>query len=170
MNSMSNNGFPGDEASPWQVKLLADEYHSAALLLFGEWKARNPLSQAPYRMVAIHAIELYLNALLNDRGFKVSRIRGMHHNLGERAALAMESGLRLKAKTIAHLSEMSSKREYMVTRYGPEMTEISSHLTRISSSLQDVAEKVSAAITAPADAPAAAHGAGQAGGAAQAAA
>ncbi|MGE3371535.1 MAG: hypothetical protein AB7I79_22575 [Rhizobiaceae bacterium] len=109
----------------------------------------DPLSRAPCRLSAIHAIELYLNALLLFRGQETSRIRGLQHDLAARTQMAIANGLQLRKRTAEHLSAMAGNREYLVTRYGPEMTATISQINRLTATLDEVANKVSAMMAAP---------------------
>ncbi|MFT5331032.1 MAG: hypothetical protein ACI9KA_002130 [Parasphingorhabdus sp.] len=136
--------YPGEMATPVQLKALADEYLAAARLLQQLGRRGQPLSRAPFRLAAIHAIELYLNALLLNRGRTASQIRAMQHNLAMRAKEAEACGLRLRKRTIAHLENLGASQEYLVTRYGPEMTGTASQINRLNATLDEVAGKVSA--------------------------
>ncbi|MGX5805919.1 hypothetical protein ACWGS9_32600 [Bradyrhizobium sp. Arg314] len=55
--TMAEREYPGQLASPQQIHELA---HSS----FQLGRSGKPLTQAPFRLSAIHAIELYLTALL----------------------------------------------------------------------------------------------------------
>lgn len=136
--------YPGESATPRQVAALADEYRQAADALLKTGRRGVPLSRAPYRFVAIHAIELYLNALLLAGGCPTADLRRMHHDLTSRSALAVDR-LRLRKRTLAHLATLSETREYLTTRYAPEAT-IVSELNRLSATLTEVAQKVAAFI------------------------
>jgi hypothetical protein len=138
--------YPGELAEPEDVRRLADEYRKAAHQLLQLGRRGEPLSRAPYRLSAIHAIELYLNALLLYQGHEASRVRGMQHNLGARTKLAVACGLQLRTRTADHLFAMTSNREYLVTRYGPEMAATVSEINRLTATLEEVATKVSAII------------------------
>lgn len=142
--------YPGDAATPRQVLLLADEYRRAAIFLMGTGRRGRPLSRAPYRLVAIHAIELYLNALLLAAGHPSARLRSLHHNLAARTQFALSARLHLRKRTLAHLDSLSETREYLTTRYDPAGS-AASELNRLAATLAEVAEKVSSIIT---DAPA----------------
>jgi hypothetical protein len=100
------------------------------------------MSRAPCRLLAIHAVELYLNALLLYLGHEPSRIRKMQHDLAERAKLAITGGLQLRKRTAEHLSAMVGNREYLVIRYGTDMTATISQINRLTATLTEVAEKV----------------------------
>jgi hypothetical protein len=138
--------YPGDVAAPTEVLRLADEYRQAALAIATHGRRGDPISRAPYRLTAIQAVELYLNALLLHRGTEPSRLRGLQHDLAARADLALENGLVLRKRTTAHLKAMASSREYLVSRYGPELTSTLSQLNRIAATLDEVAAKVGTAV------------------------
>lgn len=145
---LENKKYPGTEATPQQVQKLANEYRLAADHLLDKGRKREPISRAPFRFNAIHAIELYLNALLLHVGLSAEEIRGLQHNLAKRTELAASHGLRLRKGTIAHLNAMAERREYLAMRYEPEIVE-SSQINRLSASLKDVAEKVETALQKP---------------------
>ena len=134
--------IPGDEASPAQVLALADEYSRAAEALQKIGKRGKPLTRAPYRLAAIHAIELYLNAFLLTRGKTSSQLRGLNHNLSSRAELAARAGLSLRKKTSAHLVQLCEAREYLIMRYGPEMAGRATNLNRVEATLREISVKV----------------------------
>lgn len=142
MLTESQKHYPGELATPDEIRLLADEYRKAAHLLHQIGRPGAPLSRAPYRLSAIHAIELYLNALLLHRGHAPRVIRGMQHDLGERASLAIASGLALRWRTAAHLSALAQTREYLVTRYGPELSGTACQINRLEATLEEVSSKV----------------------------
>ena len=138
----SHTPYPGDAASVEQMLLLANEYKESAQLLLPRGRHGVPQSRAPYRLVAIHAIELYLNALLLHAGTTPSAIRGLQHNLALRTDKAIERGLGLRARTAAHLRALTASREYLVSRYDAEMTSTSSQINRLTATLEEVAKKV----------------------------
>ncbi|RUW22188.1 hypothetical protein EOA38_31315, partial [Mesorhizobium sp. M1E.F.Ca.ET.041.01.1.1] len=72
--------YPGELASPQQVHELAEEYRKAANHLLQLGRPGKPLTRAPFRLAAIHAIELYLTALLLHSGHNPNQIRKMHHD------------------------------------------------------------------------------------------
>src|SRR5687767_1560370 len=112
--------FPGDAATARQVLALAHEYRGAAEWLLRVGRPGEPLSLAPFRLVGIHAIELYLNALLIEQGVQPAELRGFHHNLARRTERALEAGLVLRKRTAEHLVSLSDTREYLIARYSPE--------------------------------------------------
>jgi hypothetical protein len=138
--------YPGDLAGPDEIRRLADEYRNGAYELQKLGRRDSPMSHAPYRLCAIHGIELYLNALLLHWGREASCIRGLQHNLAARAQLAIAGGLQLRQRTAAHLKTLSENREYIATRYGAEMTGTYSAINRIAATLEEVAMKVTAII------------------------
>src|SRR4051794_9547984 len=109
--------YPGALATAAQIRALAEEYRNAAIHLQKLGRRRKPLSLAPYRLAAIHAIELYLNAFLRHQGVEADKLRALGHHLGERAQLANQAGLDLSRRTVSHLQMLQDEREYVVTRY-----------------------------------------------------
>lgn len=138
-----NDPYPGEAASAQQLLQLANEYRTAAHTLLAQGKAKQPLSWTPCRLSAIHAIELYFNALLVDKGMEPAQVRNLKHCLSQRAKLAVANGIRLKKKTSAHLIDMTSNRELLVTRYGAEMPASMSEINRLMATLKEVGKKVS---------------------------
>jgi len=139
---MSAKVYPGDAATPTQVQALADEYRRASQKLIELGGPRAPLTRAPFRLVAIHAIELYLNAFLLRRGYTPGHIRSLQHDLCARVDLACAGGLTLRKKTAAHLRSLTAGREYLSTRYGPELSATMSQINRLVATLEEVAAKV----------------------------
>ena len=134
--------YPGQSATAEDVFLLAEEYRRAAGVLLGLGRTGEPRSRAPYRLTAIHAIELYLNALLLIDGLDAPQVRGLQHDLAARAKLALASGLALRSRTAAHLEAMAKGREYLVSRYGTDQTSTLSQLNRLQATLEEIGEKV----------------------------
>lgn len=153
---MVDNVYPGATASPRQLFELADEYRKAFLVLAAMGRPRKPLTQMPARLVAMHAIELYLSAALLDHGVPRAEVRGAQHDVGVRAEMAAASGLTLRKRTLEHLKSLTSGREYLVSRYGPELVSSMTQVNRLSSTLDEVARKVAIRIKAsPVHAPSA---------------
>ncbi len=144
---MAKAPYPGEMASAAQVQALADEYRKASDMLREFNQKGQPLALAPYRLIAIHAIELYLNAFLLRRGHAAEEIRGLQHDLSARADLALGDGLKLRDKTAKHLRSLSEAREYLVTRYDPDLAGATPQLNRLWATLKDVAKKVATAAT-----------------------
>ncbi|MDG4889701.1 hypothetical protein [Mesorhizobium sp. WSM4887] len=134
--------YPGELASPHQIRGLAEEYRKAAHLLLQLSRPGKPLTRAPFRLSAIHAIELYLTALLLQRGHAPDQIRKMQHDLSARTQHTLAAGLHLRTKTAAHLQTLSQNREYLITRYGPELAATTSQVNRLTATLEEVAVKV----------------------------
>jgi hypothetical protein len=148
-DAMTEDKYPGELASPLQIHELAEEYRNAATLLLQLGRSGKPLSRAPFRLSAIHAIELYLTALLLHHGHSPNQIRKMHHDLAARTERTLEAGLRLRTKTANHLRSLSQNREYLVTRYDPEPAATPSQINRLTATLEEVAEKVTLLIVPP---------------------
>jgi hypothetical protein len=73
----------------------------------------------------------------------------MQPDLASRAELAIAGGLQLRKRTTAHLNAMTGNREYLVTRYGPEMTTTASQINRLTATLEEVAIKVTRMMNIP---------------------
>lgn len=138
--------YPGSNASAWQLLSLAHEYRGSCLLLLARREGMEPHQLAPARLLAIQAIELYLNALLLDAGKAPQTIRGFQHDLSARARLAADRGLVLRARTAEHLAGLTTRREYLTARYGPELLGTQSQLNRLTATLEEVAHKVTARV------------------------
>ncbi|AZO69133.1 MAG: hypothetical protein E5Y88_00085 [Mesorhizobium sp.] len=137
-----NASYPGEEATAEQVLGLASEFRNAAIRLLEHRRKGNALSLVPCRFTALHAIELYLNAHLLLTGSDHKALRGLQHDFATRTAKAIASGLVLRKRTAHHLSQLTGNREYLVTRYGPEMTTALSQINRLIATLNEVAAKV----------------------------
>jgi hypothetical protein len=127
-----------------QMLALAEAYRRAASSLLAIAPSKDPWSRAPARLCAIHAIELYLNAFLLDAGEDARSIRGRNHDLAGRIDACMALGLCLRRRTSEHLHALTSGREYLVTRYGPELSTLS-EINRLTATMEEVARKVVAA-------------------------
>ncbi|RUW26576.1 hypothetical protein EN858_22185 [Mesorhizobium sp. M4B.F.Ca.ET.215.01.1.1] len=138
---MTEGKYPGELASPQQIHELAEEYRKAATLLLQLGRSGKPLTRAPFRLSAIHGIGLYLTALLLQRGHDPNQIRKMQLDLAARAKHTVEARLRLRAKTANHLQSLSQNREYLITRYGPELAATASPINRLTATLEEVAAK-----------------------------
>jgi hypothetical protein len=125
---------------------MAYEYRKAAGLLMPSAPHGKPLARAPYRFLAAHAIELYLNALLLHAGKTPETIRGMQHDHSARAEMAIAVGLKLTKRTALHLSGMTRDREYLVTRYSPVLPPTMPQINRLAATLEELSEKITATI------------------------
>ncbi|MDR6790226.1 hypothetical protein J2Y58_003606 [Sphingomonas sp. BE138] len=141
-------GYPGSAASAWQILSLAHDYHNSCTHLMMRFEGEEPQTLAPARLLAIHAIELYLNALMLDAGDTPQMVRGLQHDLAGRAKRAIECGLALRPKTAGHLARLTSGKEYVAARYGPELVGSQSELNRLTATLKEVSERVSAIVAA----------------------
>ena len=154
MNLDAPPTYPGQHATPGDLLRLAGAYRAASSELRRLGRRGSTLSRAPYRMVTIHAIELYLNAFLLARGYPPARIRGLQHDLGARMELAAGARLALRRRTLDHLQSISQSREYLLTRYDPGFARVS-EINRLEATLAEIATKVVAALVkATEDAPA----------------
>ncbi len=132
--------YPGDSASVGDILELAQQYKMAATVL-GEHSPRGK-QHNPRRFLALHSIELHLNAFLLAKGLDSKAIRGLKHNIGERSRMAMDAGLILRRRTAEHLATLTSNREYLVIRYGPEMTATLTQVNRVMATLEELSKKV----------------------------
>lgn len=144
-----SQSYPGESASAEQFFLLAEEYRKAADVLITTGRRGKPLSRAPFRLAAIHAIELYLNALLLIEGEQPCNIRALHHDLEARAKHPLASRLRLRSNTTAHLTAISQGREYLVSRYGTDQMNSVSQINRLQATLEEVRSKVAKRFVPP---------------------
>ncbi|TRB17116.1 hypothetical protein EXN70_31760 [Rhizobium rhizogenes] len=141
--SCNGPAYPGKAASVQDILNLAKQYQDAANTL-GEGSSK--LNQAPRRLLALHAVELYLNAFLLAKGVDPSAIRGLQHDLGERTRLASEAGLVLRKRTVAHLATLSSRNEYDAISYAPELTAALSQVNRVMATVDELSRKVRKAL------------------------
>lgn len=149
MSMEGQSFYPGERATAAQLLALAAEYRRSAEMLLAAGRSGSPLSWAPYRLVAIHAIELYLNAYLLSAGYRAAEIRALQHDVAARSRLTIVASLKLRKRTSAHLQSLSSNREYLVTRYDPAPA-ANSNLNRLHATLVELSEKVCGSIVAKA--------------------
>ena len=91
------------------------------------------------RLCAIHAIELYLNAFLRHEGVAPEQIRARMHNLSDPQLV---TAIKLKKKTAEHLEALTNRREYLISRYGPEQVSQHTELHRLQATLKEMMMKV----------------------------
>ena len=139
--------FPGDEAGPAALLALAHAYRDAAGRL-RPGKGAGPAAGAPWRLMAIQAVELYFNAVLRHAGHAPKDLRALGHDLAGRAALAQAAGLTLRRRTAAHLAAMTENRDYLAARYDPARPPACLHTNRLAATLDEVAEKVTGRLAA----------------------
>lgn len=143
----TTSDYPGDSAEPSALISLADEYRESAILLMSRGRRGAPRSWAPARLVAIHAIELYLNTFLIKAGYTPADIRGLQHDYDRRTAYALDAGLTLRRRTAAHLNSLHANREYLGARYGrPQQANTWAQLNRLLATLEEVSSKVTETI------------------------
>jgi len=129
----------GKSGSVRDVLNVASQYKAAAIKLGEGSPSPNHL---PQRLLALHAIELYLDALLQAKGLDGETIRKFQHDLGERARIALAAGLVRRSRTLAHLAALSSNTEYIIVRYAPELSSTLSQVNRVMTTLEEVSRKV----------------------------
>ncbi|MEN3793456.1 hypothetical protein [Fulvimarina sp. MAC3] len=103
---------------------------------------------APFRLAAIHAIELYLNVWLLMDGIEPAVIRSLHHDLNKRADMAQNSKLILRVKTARHLAILSEQRDYLVSRYAPDLLGTLTQRNRLETTMAEIAGKVTKRVVA----------------------
>jgi hypothetical protein len=133
--------YPGETSTVEETLALADEFRKAAEALAGIRQTGQATSTAPFRLLCIHAIELYLNAFLRSAGQPAPAIRGLQHNLAARLELIDKYGLVLRHRTRLHLATVSANRDYLASRYDPDAT-TPSQLNRLQATLAEVRLKV----------------------------
>lgn len=118
---------------------LAAQYGSAASLLKDKGPRGRAVKWAPYRLCTIHAIELYLSALLLHGGHSWREIVcDFRHDLAARALAGAAHGLRLQKRSTEMLVKWSSDGSYQATRYRPESLKDTLHPSLMWSVFQDV--------------------------------
>ena len=142
------SSYPGASASLFEMNDLAEAYLVAVDKLLQSDSGGNPLASAPVRLLSIHAIELYLNMFLITAGQSATMIRGFQHDLEKRSRLAIDLGLVLRKRTEVHLLSLSSGREYLTSRYGPECASSWSQLNALIATMKEVSEKVHPVVVA----------------------
>lgn len=130
--------YPGDTAEFDEIADLANVYYEAAMALFPLGRKGSLHSYAPARLCSIHAIELFLNAFLRREGLANANIRARCHNLADEDFV---SKLDLRKKTSEHLAVMTRKREYLISRYAPELAHQHTELNRLQATLIEVRDK-----------------------------
>lgn len=141
--------YPGETSTAAEILALADEFRRSAVLVANGTKAGKANSTAPFRLLCLHAIELYLNAFLRHAGQPTPTIRGLQHNLAARLTLTDKYGLILRQRTRMHLAAISANREYLASRYEPAAATLS-QVNRLEATLEEVRGKVLKHLTAAA--------------------
>ncbi|MFK0167036.1 hypothetical protein [Rhizobium sp. NPDC090279] len=141
--SSDGPAYSGKAAGVQGILNLATQYQDAAGKL-GESSSKP--NHLPRRLLALHAMELYLNAFLLAKGVSPTAIRGVRHDLGERVRMASEAGLVLRKRTVAHLATLSANNEYYIIRYAPELTSTLSQVSRVMATVDDISRKVRKAL------------------------
>ncbi len=134
-----DRAYPGQEPSIRDTLALAAQYRDAAVKLGAT--STKP-AHLPVHLLALHSVELYLDALLLAKGLDHKTIRGFQHDLGERSRVAIDAGLVLRTRTAAHLATLSYTKEYDAVRYGPRQASKFSQVNRVMATLDEVSQKV----------------------------
>lgn len=74
--------------------------------------------------------------------------------------MARDAGLILRRRTAEHLATLTCNREYLVIRYGPEMTATLTQVNRVMATLEELSTKVTKICTSVAAASIKAQGGG----------
>ncbi len=135
---------PGHTADPREILALAEEFAMAAERLLKLRRKGKPLSQAPFRLAAIHAIELYLNAVLLADGTSPDQLPSFQHDLSKR--LASAKALKLDRRTTTHVETLTNTKEYREARYAPRQSAKLSPLTRLHRTLEVIRREARAII------------------------
>ncbi len=143
-NTLVSLCYPGSGSGAHELLSHADCFRAAALVLLAP--GAGPKSRPPGRLCAIHAIELYFNAFLLDRGRTQAEIRRLQHDLAVRTALAEQYGMAFRQKTTEHLVGLHANREHLAVRYAPELEMTLSQINRLKAALEQVASAVREAV------------------------
>jgi hypothetical protein len=138
--------YPGATATVADLIAMAEEYRRAAHLLLDPSTSSLARAKAPGRYCALHAIELFGNAVSRHDGMKHGEIRCRNHDLDHTHLL---DRLVLRTKTRSHLLSMTQGREYLRLRYAPDMLDDLAPVNRLLATLDEVAKKAQAVCSAP---------------------
>jgi hypothetical protein len=140
--------YPGSATTALQLKELALHYADAACVFEKLPHTPKGLALVPFRLLAIHAIELTFNAVLVHNSVKAEEIRAMHHDLRAHMVMAETFGLKLRPKTVKHICDLTANREYLVHRYDPAESLRAGHLNRLIATLREVSKKTNQLLAA----------------------
>jgi len=73
-------------------------------------------------------------------------VRARLHNLADERFV---EELKLRKKTAEHLRAMTERREYLISRYAPELTSQHTELNRLQATLEEVRKKTAAKLADP---------------------
>ena len=82
-----------------------------------------------------------MSAFLLSAGQTHETLRSHGHNLAARSAIATPLGLVLRQKTVTHLAKLTDTREYLMSRYRAEASDLSQP-NRLAATLREVRRKV----------------------------
>lgn len=146
MSVEAEKPYPGANATPQQLLALADQYRRCTDALLDAGLSRKSERLPPSRVLAIHAVELYLNAILRSAGHSPGDLRRLQHDLAARVSLASDAKLVLRKGTSTHLKRLTDNREYLVARYEPNAAGLS-ELNRMKATLEEIARKAAKLVT-----------------------
>jgi hypothetical protein len=144
----TEKSHPGDGMDARSTLALAAEFAQASKALRSLGRNKNLESFAPFRLAALHSIELYLAAYLRLHGLDNSELRSTGHRLCEKLERASQHGLLLRKKTQKHLSSLTESREYLIVRYDTTMLPLLTKINRLEATRDELAAKVTLIVEA----------------------
>ncbi len=100
--------------TPYGVFLLADDFLEGAQRTFG---GRISSDNSPARLLAYHAIELFLKTFLRSHGEEVTKLRSYNHDLTGMLGAAIAYGLSPSSKVVDRLRQVEDNNDYVRCRY-----------------------------------------------------
>lgn len=85
---------------------------------------------------------------VSQKNARPVQVPAMRHDLSRRTTAAA-AGLRLRKRTAAHLVQLSEQREYLISRYAPDLVTSASQVNRLSATLDEIAKKAVPAVLPP---------------------
>jgi HEPN domain-containing protein len=135
--------YPGDHIDGVALLGMAKSYHEAADRLRAALTPCKNGDYAPWRLLALHAIELYLSAAMLRHDHDMAVVRSSSHDLEKKLNLLLKDGMRFSEKTCHVLRLVSQDRHYVRARYAPDMVKEMMPITRLNAALSDVAALMS---------------------------
>jgi hypothetical protein len=134
--------FPGDSMDSLKTLALAAEYEQASIALRKLARRGEFQSFAPFRLAALHALELYFVSFLRMHGVANTEIRSTGHQFCAKMELAARYGFSVRKRTCDHLAQLTGNREYLVTRYDTTMLPLLTQVNRLEATLKEVGANV----------------------------
>ncbi len=144
MNMMTPNPTAGETARASQLFKLARQFHEGAEKLFA---IKGQV--VPARLLALQAIEGYLIAFTRHHGQESHDVRCANHDLVKLADMATAHGLAIMTRSHVHFDRITSSREYLNVRYGPEQKLKLSEPSALRATMTELREKVGKALSIP---------------------